>query len=113
MVPRLLEEGITDILEDRMARAWTSFAAYGVPDHSSLPEWKPCTADDDWTMVFDRQISVRKNFDREMLEYLDEYFPQPMIHGAVGTIHEDALSEEEQAERLAGMKAMLKDDPVD
>ena len=54
-------------------------------------------------------ISRTQYFDREMLEYLGRYFPQPLYHAAVGTIHEDALSDEENAARMAGMKVMIKD----
>ena len=109
LVPRLLEEGVSDVLEDRMANAWAAFAESGCPGHPGLPEWYPCTAEDDYTMIFDRQVRVERNFDRDMLDYLGKYFPQPLYHAAVGTIHEDALSEEENAARKAGMKVMIKD----
>ena len=109
LVPRLLEEGVSDVLEDKMANAWAAFAESGNPGHRDLPEWRPCTAEDDYTMIFDRQVRVGKNFDREMLDYLGEHFPQPLYHAAVGTIHADALSDEEKAAREAEMKVMVKD----
>lgn len=55
--------GVSDLLEERMAGAFVNFARYGVPSHPSLPAWEACTADDVATMVFDRECSLRHNFD--------------------------------------------------
>ena len=39
-------------LADRMSRAWTAFARTGTPGHSGLPAWKPFTASERATMLF-------------------------------------------------------------
>ena len=39
-------------LADRMSRAWTAFARTGTPGHSGLPAWRPFTASERATMLF-------------------------------------------------------------
>ena len=45
-------------LADRMSAAWAAFARTGNPNHPGLPEWKPFTAAERATMVFDRDCRL-------------------------------------------------------
>ncbi|NOT44299.1 MAG: carboxylesterase/lipase family protein [Acidobacteria bacterium] len=45
-------------LADRMSAAWAAFARTGSPNHPGLPAWKPFTASERATMVFDRECRV-------------------------------------------------------
>jgi para-nitrobenzyl esterase len=45
-------------LADRMSAAWAAFARSGNPNHAGLPEWKPFSAGDRSTMVFDRECRL-------------------------------------------------------
>ena len=49
------------ILSRQMARAWTSFARTGNPNHSGMPHWPAYTADTRATMYFDTPCAVRNN----------------------------------------------------
>lgn len=109
MVPRLIEAGVTDRLEDQMANAWAAFAETGNPWHPGLPAWPSATAEDDNTMVFDRQVRLANRFDRAFQTYMTAHFPQSIITAAVGNSHEDALSEEERAQNETRLQTTLKD----
>lgn len=109
MVPRLIEAGVTDRLEDQMANAWAAFAENGNPWHPGLPAWPSATAEDDNTMVFDRQVRLANRFDRAFQTYMTAHFPQSIITAAVGNSHEDALSEEERAQNETRLQTTLKD----
>jgi para-nitrobenzyl esterase len=37
-------------LAEKMSKAWASFARTGDPSHPGLPQWKPYTARERWTM---------------------------------------------------------------
>ncbi len=89
MIPRLIEEGVSNVLEDQIANAWVSFAQQGNPWHAMLPQWPETTQEDDYTMIFDRQVRIEKNFDREFQNYMGEHFPQSIVTVAVGNSHED------------------------
>ena len=45
-------------LADRMSRAWTAFARTGTPGHSGLPAWKPFTASERATMLFNTECRL-------------------------------------------------------
>lgn len=45
-------------LAERMSAAWTAFARTGDPNHPGLPAWKPFTAGERATMVFDRECRL-------------------------------------------------------
>jgi para-nitrobenzyl esterase len=45
-------------LAERMSAAWAAFARTGNPNHPGLPAWKPFTAGDRATMVFDRECRL-------------------------------------------------------
>lgn len=90
MVPRLMEKGVSDVLEDKMANAWCTFAATGCPQTDALPQWKSSTENADYTMIFDREIRISQNFDREFQDFMGKNFPQGIVTVAVGNSHEDA-----------------------
>ena len=45
-------------LADKMSRAWVAFAKTGNPNHPGLPDWRPFTATERATMVFDNDCKV-------------------------------------------------------
>lgn len=60
-------------LADNMARSWANFAATGDPNVEGLPAWRPYTAADGECFIFDRECSVRHNFDRHLEEIIDAH----------------------------------------
>ncbi len=62
-------------LEREFCGAVLSFARTGDPNHADLPEWKPSTKDDVYTMFFDEKTEARVNFDNEALAYFLENMP--------------------------------------
>ena len=60
-------------LADNMARSWANFAATGDPNVEGLPAWQPYTAADGECFIFDRECSVRHNFDRHLEEIIDAH----------------------------------------
>lgn len=109
MVPRLIEEGVSDVLEDKIANSWAAFAETGNPWHEQLPAWPQTTGEDDYTMIFDREVHIGKNFDREFQEFMGAHFPQSIVTAAVGNSHEEELSDEEKEKNKADMRTTLKD----
>lgn len=79
--------GVSDLLENRMAGAWVSFARYGKPDCPSLPAWEPCKPDDVATMIFDRQCEVRHNFDDTLYKAFLPVAPNPFQRKNVTVLH--------------------------
>jgi len=69
-------ENISDLLEKQMAGSLIAFARTGNPNNPYTPNWKPYTAEENCTMVFDRKTELRNNFDRELLEKAMEYGPE-------------------------------------
>lgn len=67
--------GVSDRLEERMSSAWVSFARYGSPDCCCLPHWEPSSADDEATMIFDAQCTVRHNHDHKLMEVIAKTKP--------------------------------------
>ena len=60
-------------LADRMADSWSNFAKTGDPNVEGLPEWKAYTADNGECFIFDREVSVRNNFDRRLEEIINSH----------------------------------------
>lgn len=58
--------GITEALQENMMNAWTAFAKEGDPNACGLPDWPCVEADKIPTMIFDRDITVMTNHDREL-----------------------------------------------
>ena len=71
--PQLYDGDITARLAElasRMAKAWCAFARHGNPNHSALPDWKPYTAVERATMLFDddcRLVIDPDSTERELL----------------------------------------------
>lgn len=67
MVAVCNEPGVTDELQERVFGAYMAFAKTGDPNCEGLPHWAPCTDGKEPVMVFDKECSVRENFDHELL----------------------------------------------
>lgn len=61
MIPYCNVPGESDLLEERMFRAWIQFARTGDPSHDLLPQWPACTPNDEACMIFDKECEVRHN----------------------------------------------------
>jgi para-nitrobenzyl esterase len=57
-------------LADKMSQAWINFARIGNPNHKSLPNWMPYTAQNTATMHFDNMCTVKPQMDKELFELL-------------------------------------------
>ncbi len=68
LVPVANVPGASDKLEEQVFGAWMAFAHNGDPNCDVLPEWPACVPGKEATMVFDRESSVRYNFDHELIE---------------------------------------------
>ena len=66
-VPISNEPGVSDKLENQIFSAWISFARYGDPNISALPEWPKCEKGNEATMILDKNCEVRHNFDHELI----------------------------------------------
>lgn len=75
MVPVCNEPGVSDVLEDRVFGAWIAFAKHGDPNHSALPRWPASRPGEEQVMIFDRECSVRMNFDAQLIELHKELAP--------------------------------------
>lgn len=73
-VPVALIDGVTEKLEQEMFGAWVAFARTGDPNHDNLPAWKPCTAEAENVMVFDRVTRSVDNVDHALYALLPEGF---------------------------------------
>ena len=60
--------GVSEVLQDQMAGAWTCFAAAGDPGHAGLPAWPKATAEACPTMIFDRESWLAVDHDRALLD---------------------------------------------
>ncbi|MDD4433306.1 MAG: carboxylesterase/lipase family protein [Parabacteroides sp.] len=58
------------ILAQKMSSAWINFARTGNPNHESLPQWDPYTAQKGATMCFDNVCEEKYNHDKELMELL-------------------------------------------
>lgn len=59
-------------LADKMSSAWINFARLGNPNDPALPPWKPYSAENGETMIFDAQPAIRNNHDRELMALTKE-----------------------------------------
>ena len=57
-------------LAEIMSDAWVNFAKTGVPSAEGLPEWEPYCSETGATMIFDRECSLKHNFDRKLQDML-------------------------------------------
>ena len=60
--------GKAPILAQKMSSAWINFARTGNPNHESLPQWDPYTAQKGATMCFDNVCEEKYNHDKELME---------------------------------------------
>ncbi len=68
--------GVTEHVQEQFCKAVTNFAKTGDPNHDKLPEWKACTEDSLYTMIFDTEADLRENFDDEILKFYQEITPE-------------------------------------
>lgn len=94
-VPCCNIQGVTEKLEDEMAGAWVSFARYGNPNHKNMDHWPAYQENTKATMIFDRHSQAKSNYDRELMETLEEALP-PMDMRA--SFAERILEREESGE---------------
>lgn len=60
-------------LADLMSSAWAQFAHTGNPNIKELPAWKPYTATNGETMIFDHNCYIRNNPDRKLEEIINKH----------------------------------------
>ncbi len=60
-------------LADLMSNAWAQFAHTGNPNIKELPAWKPYTASNGETMIFDHNCYIRNNPDRKLEEIINKH----------------------------------------
>jgi len=62
----------TYVLADRMSSAWLSFAKTGNPNNPNLPiEWEPYTVKKGATIIFDNELEIKYNHDRELIDFVN------------------------------------------
>lgn len=54
-------------LADTMSSAWINFARTGNPNHGALPAWKPYSSENGAVMMFDKELKIANNHDRELM----------------------------------------------
>ena len=60
--------GKAQILAQKMSSAWINFARTGNPNHESLPQWDPYTAQKGATICFDNVCDEKYNHDKKLME---------------------------------------------
>ncbi len=75
LVPVCNEPGVTDKLQDQVFGAYIAFARNGNPSHPGLPDWPACKPNEENVMVFDKECSLRTNFDRELTALHEKVSP--------------------------------------
>lgn len=58
---------------ETMSQSWANFAHSGDPNVAGQPEWHPYTAENGECFIFDRESSVRHNFDRALESIIDAH----------------------------------------
>ena len=71
---------VTERLEQQMFGAFMNSAKDGTPSEKNLPEWPKVTAEQEPTMIFDRECSVRYNYDDELFALIDSILPVRTFH---------------------------------
>ena len=71
-VPSANIEEVTDLLEDEVAGAVTSFARSSDPNHPGMRKWEAYSDENPCTMVFDEETACRKDYDRELIRRIEE-----------------------------------------
>jgi para-nitrobenzyl esterase len=61
-------------LSDAITSYWVNFAATGDPNGGSLPKWPAYNANDDQSLEFGDQISVRSGVNKAGLDFFDSYY---------------------------------------
>lgn len=83
-------EGVSETLQQQMSQAFIHFAKDGNPNHEGLPTWNPCTKGHEETMIFDKECSVRVNFDTKLLKDMMDAIPPitlAQLHGEIDVQH--------------------------
>ena len=70
-----------DQLEEEVAGAWVAFAKTGDPNHKALANWPLYETGKEYTMVFSEKSEAKLDFDRKLIEKVDEAAP-PMMPGS-------------------------------
>jgi len=52
-----------------------NYVKTGNPNNRYLPDWKPLTTEDHYTMVIDKECELRKDYDKELIELVDKVTP--------------------------------------
>lgn len=73
LVPVTQEAGVTEKVEEQIFESLMAFAKTGSPNHAKIPQWPSSTGQEEFTMVFDRQTSVRCNYDAELIPLFAKY----------------------------------------
>lgn len=58
--------------QDTMTALWSSFAHTGIPSAVGVPDWKPYTQENAYTMILDDECKLLKNHDQELLQALTQ-----------------------------------------
>lgn len=74
-VPVTNVEGVTDRLERRMSAVFVHFAKNGVPAAEGLPQWEPSGEQGEYTMIFDKECRLERDFDAALLEEVPDVNP--------------------------------------
>lgn len=62
-------------LAERMSSAWINFAKTGNPNvDETLPDWKPYSRENGETMIFDQELRIDNNHDRELMQFIEASF---------------------------------------
>lgn len=60
-------------LQEEVSGAWVAFAHTGNPNHSRMISWPAFNEETEATIVFDKETTVRKAYDKRLMELLDQW----------------------------------------
>ncbi len=69
--------GVTEELQDIMTGAWVAYARTGDPNHPGMPVWHPEDGEKVGTMIFDRDVHMVYDHDKELMDVLGGGRAQP------------------------------------